>query len=146
MYGASQHFTSFRYRVAALDEIRIRPKQLQRYPKYELEMSNHTGSTDTTRFSLEVCLFWVEWDRLIMSYFDNESLNKYKWFFFIDMLFYLWIDDHSNFIQFYHRFIVHQRPLNWNRYQLHKNLMVFDELSNDNEIAWNLNDPRFIGR
>jgi hypothetical protein len=30
--------------------------------------------------------------------------------------------------------IVHQIPLNWNRYKLHENLMIFDELSNDNKI------------
>jgi hypothetical protein len=30
--------------------------------------------------------------------------------------------------------IVHQKSLNWNHCKLHENLMVFDELSNDNEI------------
>jgi hypothetical protein len=46
------------------------------------------------------------------------------------MFFYLWIDVHSNFIQFHYCLIVHQRPLNWNRCKLHENLMIFDELSN----------------
>jgi hypothetical protein len=45
------------------------------------------------------------------------------------------IDDHSNFIQFHYRLIVHQRPLNWNRCKLYENLMVFDGPSNNNEIA-----------
>jgi hypothetical protein len=31
--------------------------------------------------------------------------------------------------------IVHQKPLNWNRCKLYKKLMVFDGLSNDNEIT-----------
>jgi hypothetical protein len=83
-----------------------------------------------------------------MSYFDNldnEPLNKYKinlknGIFFIDVFFYVQIYDHSNFMQFYYHLIVHQGPLNWNRCKLHENLIVFDELSNDNEIAWNLND------
>jgi hypothetical protein len=51
------------------------------------------------------------------------------------MFFYLQIDGNSNFIQFHYRLIVHQRPLNWNRYKLHKNLMIFDGSSNDNEIV-----------
>jgi hypothetical protein len=38
-------------------------------------------------------------------------------------------------MQFHYRLLVHQRPLNWNRCKLHENLMVFDGLSNDNEIA-----------
>jgi hypothetical protein len=78
-----------------------------------------------------------------MGYFDNlddESLNKYKKklkmnFFFIDMLFYLWIDGHLNFIQFNYRLIVHQRPSNFHIICNGSNLTVFDGLSNDNEIA-----------
>jgi hypothetical protein len=80
---------------------------------------------------------------------DNGPLNKYKRDFknrkkFIDVLFYLWIEGHSNFIKFYYRLIVHQRLLNWNRCKLYKNLMVFDGQSN--EIIWNLNDPQSISR
>jgi hypothetical protein len=48
-------------------------------------------------------------------------------------------------MQFYYHLIVLQRTLNWNRYKLHENLMVFDELSNDNEIALNLNDHQSKG-
>jgi hypothetical protein len=51
------------------------------------------------------------------------------------VLYYLWIDGHSNFIQFYYRLVVHQRPLNYNRCKLYENLMVFDGLSNNNEIS-----------
>jgi hypothetical protein len=71
-------------------------------------------------------------DQLTMSHFDNfdnEFLKK-----FIDVFFYLWIDVHSNFSQFHYRLIVHKKSLNWNRYKLHKNLVIFDGLSNDNEI------------
>jgi hypothetical protein len=45
--------------------------------------------------------------------------------------------------------IVHQRPLNWNRYKLYENFMVFDVfdgLSNNNEIASNLNDHQSKSR
>jgi hypothetical protein len=35
--------------------------------------------------------------------------------------------------------MVHQKLLNWNRCKLYKNLMVFDELSNDNEIWMTIN-------
>jgi hypothetical protein len=38
-------------------------------------------------------------------------------------------------MQFHYRLIVYQISLNWNRYKLHENLMVFDGLSNDNEIT-----------
>jgi hypothetical protein len=49
-----------------------------------------------------------------MGYFDNldnEPLNEYKKnekmnFFFINVFFYLWIDSHSMFMQFYYRLIV----------------------------------------
>jgi hypothetical protein len=44
------------------------------------------------------------------------------------------IDDHSNFMQFHNRLIVHQRSLIWNYGKLFENLTVFDELLNDNEI------------
>jgi hypothetical protein len=80
-------------------------------------------------------------EQFTVGYFDNfhnEPLNKYKKNLkkkFINMFFYLWIDINSNFIEFYYRLIVHQKPLNWNCYKLHENLMVFDILSNDNEIA-----------
>jgi hypothetical protein len=51
-----------------------------------------------------------------MSYFDNfdnELLNKYKKIKkIIDVFFYFYIGGHSNFMQFYYRLIVHQRPLN----------------------------------
>jgi hypothetical protein len=88
-----------------------------------------------------------------MSYFDNLDngpLNKYKKILkmekkFIDVLFYLWIDGHSNFIQFHYRLIVHQRPSNFYIICNSSNLTVFDGLSNDNEIIWNLNDYQFIG-
>jgi hypothetical protein len=53
---------------------------------------------------------------------------------FKDVFFYFEIDDHSNFIKFHYRLIVHQKPLNWNHCKLHENLMVFDELSNDNKL------------
>jgi hypothetical protein len=43
-----------------------------------------------------------------------------------------------NFIQFYYRLVVHQRPLNYNRCKLYKILTDLDGVSNDNEIAWNL--------
>jgi hypothetical protein len=77
-----------------------------------------------------------------MGYFDNLDngpLNKYKkknlkMNFFIDVLFYLWIDGHSNFIQFHYRLIVHQRPSNFHAIYNGSNLTVFDKLSNDNEI------------
>jgi hypothetical protein len=77
-----------------------------------------------------------------MGYFNNlhnGPLNKYKKIlkmksFFINVFFYLWINSHSNFMRFHYRLIVHQIPLNWNRYKLYEHLMVFDGLSNDNEI------------
>jgi hypothetical protein len=59
---------------------------------------------------------------------------------FIDVFFFLSIDGNSNFMQFHYRLIVHQILLNWNRWKLHENLMIFDGPSNDNEIAWNFND------
>jgi hypothetical protein len=60
-------------------------------------------------------------DRLTIGYldnFNNEPLNKYKQNFknekkFIDVFFYLWIESHSNFIQFHYRLIVHQRSSNF---------------------------------
>jgi hypothetical protein len=64
----------------------------------------------------------------------------------IDIFFYLYIDDDSTFIQFYYRLIVHQRPSNYNHYKLYKILMVLDEVSNDNEIALNLNHHQCINR
>jgi hypothetical protein len=71
--------------------------------------------------------------------FDNGSLKKYKKIlkiiFFIDVFFYLWIDDYSNFIQFHYRLIVHQRPSNFHIICNGSNLTVFDGLSNDNEIV-----------
>jgi hypothetical protein len=74
-----------------------------------------------------------------MVYFDNldnESLNEYKQmkkmnFFFIDVLFYLCIEVHSNFMQFHYRLIVHQRPSNFYVIYNGSNLTVFDGLSND---------------
>jgi hypothetical protein len=50
-------------------------------------------------------------------------------------LFYIYIDGYLNFMQFNYHLIVHQKPLNWNRCKLYENLMVFDGLSNDNEIT-----------
>jgi hypothetical protein len=38
-------------------------------------------------------------------------------------------------MQFHYRLIAHQRPLNWKRYKLHENLMIFDGQSNYNEIT-----------
>jgi hypothetical protein len=77
-----------------------------------------------------------------MVYFDNLDnghLNKYKknknGKKFIDVFFYVYIDGHSNFIQINYHLIVHQKQLNWNHCKLHKNLMAFDGLSNDNEIT-----------
>jgi hypothetical protein len=88
-----------------------------------------------------------------MGYFDNlnnRPLNKFKKILKIEKKNYrcvlLPMDSHSNFIQFHYRLIVHQRPLNWNCCKLHEKLMVFDGLSNDNEITWNLNDHQSIGR
>jgi hypothetical protein len=76
-----------------------------------------------------------------MSYFvnfDNTLLNKYKKNKnrkkFIDVFLYLWIDGYSNFIQFHYRLIVHQTPSNFHIICNGYNLMVFDGLSNDNEI------------
>jgi hypothetical protein len=43
--------------------------------------------------------------------------------------------DNGLFMQFYYHLIVHQGPLNLNRCKLYENLMVFDGLLNDNEIA-----------
>jgi hypothetical protein len=85
-----------------------------------------------------------------MSYFDNLDngvLNKFKKilkmnFFFIDVLFYL-IDTHLNFMQFYYRLIVHQRPLNYNcckfdgpsnTVKLHENLMDYQTIMKLYEI------------
>jgi hypothetical protein len=77
-----------------------------------------------------------------MGYFDNlntRPLNKYKINLknekkFIDVFFYLQIDDHSNFMQFHYHLIVHQGLLISNRCKLHENLMIFDGLLNNNEI------------
>jgi hypothetical protein len=81
-------------------------------------------------------------DRLTMGYFDNLDngpLSKYKknlknGNFFIDVLFYLWINDHANFMQFHYHLIVHQRPSNFHAICNGSNLTVFDGLSNYNEI------------
>jgi hypothetical protein len=55
------------------------------------------------------------------------------------MLFYLWIEGHSNFIQFHYRLIVHlivhQTPLNFYVIYNGFNLTTFNELSNDDEIT-----------
>jgi hypothetical protein len=51
------------------------------------------------------------------------------------MFFYLWIDGHSNFMQFHYCLIVHQRPSNFHAIYNGFNLTVFDGLSNDNEIV-----------
>jgi hypothetical protein len=56
-----------------------------------------------------------------MSYFDNLDngpLNKYKINLknekkFIDVLFYLYIDGHSNFMQFHYRLMVQQKSSNF---------------------------------
>jgi hypothetical protein len=73
-----------------------------------------------------------------MGYFynlDNEPLNKYKKSKKnIDVFFYLWIECHSNFMQFYYYLIVHQRLSNLYAIYNYSNLTVFDGLSNDNEI------------
>jgi hypothetical protein len=47
----------------------------------------------------------------------------------------LWIDGHSNFMQFHYRLIVHQRLSNFHAIFKGFNLTVFDELSNNNKIA-----------
>jgi hypothetical protein len=39
--------------------------------------------------------------------------------------------------------MVHQKPSNFYEIYNGSNLMVFDGLSNDNEIAWNFNDHQF---
>jgi hypothetical protein len=57
------------------------------------------------------------------------------------MFFYLYIDGHSNFMQFHYRLIVHQRlsiSLSFDSPSKTVNLeplQVFDGLSNDNEIT-----------
>jgi hypothetical protein len=51
-----------------------------------------------------------------------------------------------NFMWFHYSLILHQRLLNSNHYKFYKILIVFDGVSNDNEITWNLNDHQFIGR
>jgi hypothetical protein len=51
------------------------------------------------------------------------------------MLFYLWIEGHSYFIQFHYRLIVHQTPLNFYVIYNGFNLTTFNELSNDDEIT-----------
>jgi hypothetical protein len=80
-----------------------------------------------------------------MGYFDNLNngpLNKYKKIKnrkkFIDVFFYLWIDGHSNFMQFHYRLVafkIHQTPSNFHAIYNGSNLTVFDGLSNDNEIS-----------
>jgi hypothetical protein len=50
------------------------------------------------------------------------------------MLFYLWIESHSNFIQFHYHLIVHQTPLNFYVIYNDFNLMVFNGPSNYYEI------------
>jgi hypothetical protein len=62
------------------------------------------------------------------------------------MFFYLWIDGGSNFMQFYYHLIVHQILLNFHVIYNGYNLTVFDGLSNDNEIVWNMNDYQSIDR
>jgi hypothetical protein len=54
---------------------------------------------------------------------------------FIDMFFYFLIDGHSNFMQLYYHLLVHQRQSNFHIIYNGFNLMIFDGLSNDNEIA-----------
>jgi hypothetical protein len=89
-----------------------------------------------------------------MVYFDNldnGSLNKYKQILkmkkkIIYALFYLYIHGYSNFMQFHYRLIVHQRPSNFHVIYNSSNLTVFDGLSNDNEITWNLNDHQSKSR
>jgi hypothetical protein len=80
----------------------------------------------------------IHWQWVIFDNFDNGPLNKYKNLKneknIVYVIFYFQIDVHSNFMQFHYHLIVHQRSLNWNRCKLHKNLMVFDSLSNDNEL------------
>jgi hypothetical protein len=73
--------------------------------------------------------------------FDNGPLNKYKKNLkngkkkLIDVSFYLYIDGHSNFMEFHYRLIVHQKPSNFHVIYNGFNLTVLDGLSNDNEIA-----------
>jgi hypothetical protein len=55
------------------------------------------------------------------------------------MFFYLWIDCHSNFMQFHYRLIVHQRPSIFYAIYNGSNLTIFDGLSNDNEILMTIN-------
>jgi hypothetical protein len=62
----------------------------------------------------------------------------------MDIFFYLYIDGDSNFMQFYYRLTVHQRPSSYNCYKLYKILIVLDGVSNDNEIARNLNHYQSI--
>jgi hypothetical protein len=83
--------------------------------------------------------------------FDNGPLNKYKTNLknkkkIIDVFFYLWISSHSNFMQFNYCLIVHQRPSIFYLICNGSNLTVFDGLSNDNEIAWNLNEHQSKSR
>jgi hypothetical protein len=49
-------------------------------------------------------------------------------------------------MQFYYRLILHQRLLKFYTICKGFNLTVFDGVSNDNEIAWNLNDHQSIDR
>jgi hypothetical protein len=65
-----------------------------------------------------------------MCYFNNLDNGKK----IIDVFFYLWIDGHSNFMQFHNRLIVHQRPSNFHVIYNDYNLTVFDRLLNDNDI------------
>jgi Zn/Cd-binding protein ZinT len=58
----------------------------------------------------------------------------------IDVLFYLEIDCHSNFIQFHYHLIIQQRSSNFHVIYNGSNLTIFDRLSSDIEIQSNLND------
>jgi hypothetical protein len=49
-------------------------------------------------------------------------------------------------MQFHYRLIVHQRSLNFHISYNGFNLTVFDGLSNNNEITWNLNSHQSKGR
>jgi uncharacterized Fe-S radical SAM superfamily protein PflX len=42
--------------------------------------------------------------------------------------------------------MVNQRLLNWNHHKIYKILMIFDRLSDDNEIAWNLSHYQSINK
>jgi hypothetical protein len=53
----------------------------------------------------------------------------------MNMSFYLWLDCASNFVQFYYRLVLHQVLSKFYTICNNYNLIVFDELSNDNEIT-----------